>query len=217
VTRPDPSRAGAISTVVVVGLVVLAVVALWPGGPRPAGRWADGPVAAAVPDVELTTLRATAALAPCPTAPAPPTQASAAGALRDVTVPCLGAPGPVDLGAALAGRPALLSLWASWCAPCREELPVLAEYAAGPGAIPVLGVNVRDDPRAALRLLTDLGVTLPSVTDPDAVLAAALDVPPGLPMSYVVRADGSVTRVDPPVPFRTAAEVAAAVDRSLAS
>jgi len=36
-------------------------------------------------------------------------------------------------------------------------------------------------------------------------------------MRYVVRADGSVTRVDPPGPFRPAAEVAAAGDRSLAS
>ena len=35
-------------------------------------------------------------------------------------------------------------------------------------------------------------------------------MPPGLPLSYVVRADGSVARVDPPMPFATADEVAAA-------
>jgi hypothetical protein len=97
--------------------------------------------------------------------------------------------------------------------PCREELPALAEYAARPGAVPVLTVDTRDDPRAALSLLAELRVGLPSVIDADGALRAALDVPPALPASYVVRADGTVTRVDPPTPFRTADEVAAAVER----
>ena len=126
-------------------------------------------------------------------------------------MPCLGTAGQVDLGRALAGRPALLNVWATWCVPCRDELPALAEYAARPDAVPVLGIDVRDDPRAALALLAEIDVTVPSVWDPDGRVAAALDIPPVLPLSYVVRADGTVVRVDPPVPFRTADEVAAAV------
>ncbi len=77
----------------------------------------------------------------------------------------------------------------------------------------VLGVDVRDDPRAALALLDQLDVRLPMVTDPDDVLRGALGIPPGLPMSYLVRADGSVARVDPPIPFGSADDVAAAVER----
>lgn len=209
-TRVGPGRAEIVSIAVVVLLVALGVVALWPrSAEAPAADGAPAaPQAVAVSDAELAPLRAAAGLPACP-APG----AAADGPLSGVTIACLGAEGPVDLGSVAADGPVLLNLWASWCAPCRQELPALAEYAARPGSVPVLLVDVDDDPRAALRTLDELGVALPSALDPGSAVRTALDVPPGLPYSYLARPDGSLGRVDPPTPFGSADDVAAAVAR----
>ncbi|WP_300015163.1 TlpA disulfide reductase family protein [Pseudonocardia sp.] len=204
--RTGAGRAEIVSTVLVLLLVGLAVFALWPRGADQADPTATQRVAVPVGDAELAPLRAAAGLPPCPTGAGGP-----GGPLDGVTVGCLGAAGEVDLGAVTAGGPMLINLWASWCAPCVEELPVLAEYAARPGAVPVLLIDLDDDPRAALRLLDDLDIALPSAVDQGNAVRLALDVPPSLPYTYVVDGGGRPTRVDPPVPFRTADAVAAAV------
>lgn len=197
------------STLAVIVLAVVGVLALWPrADPSSTPSPSAAPPATSAPSdraralstsgPELTGPRVRARLEPCPT---PPPGVAGQGPLAGITVPCLGSPGTVDLAAALAGRRALLNVWASWCAPCREEIPHLAAYAAEPGSIPVIGIDVEDRPTAALALLAELGARYPSVTDPDRALWRALRVPNIIPASFVLEPDGSVQPI-PPVVFR---------------
>ncbi|MGH3983652.1 MAG: TlpA family protein disulfide reductase, partial [Pseudonocardiaceae bacterium] len=96
-----------------------------------------------------------------------------------------------------------------------QEIPVLAQYAARPDAIPVIGIDVQDRPADGLTLLADLGARYPSVTDPDGALQRTLHAPPVLPVSYVLRPDGSVEMINPPQVFRTADQVVRDIERLL--
>jgi thiol-disulfide isomerase/thioredoxin len=69
--------------------------------------------------------------------------------------------------AELRGHPVVVNIWASWCGPCREELPVLQRVSAQMGKqVAFLGLDLQDDKAAALRLLRKLPVTYPSYEDP---------------------------------------------------
>lgn len=176
-------------------LVVAAAVtvAVWPRG--------NGTSAAASPPApSLAADRARAALPAC----VPATDHTTTSALAGIRVTCLADGGPVDLGAMLGGRPALVNVWASWCQPCQRELPVLDTYAGQPGAVRVIGVQVQSPQRDGLDLLASLGVHLPMVFDASGafdnggVAAKALRLPAVLPVSYLVRPDGTATVVRRP-------------------
>jgi thiol-disulfide isomerase/thioredoxin len=211
-------------SMVLLVLVVAGIVAIWPrGGPDdtidtsgPPGSSPSAPLPEE--DADLAALRQRAALQPCPS----PDQDAGrpSGPLAGVTTRCLGAPGVVDLGPALAGRTTLLNLWASWCVPCREEMPVLAAYAERPGSIPVLGVNVKEPASAGLAFMAEIGVHYPSLYDSDAdgepgpgTVQQALRTPPVLPVNYLVHPDGSVERVTDPLVFRSPEQIQTAIDR----
>ena len=106
--------------------------------------------------------------------------------------------------------PVIVDLWATWCQPCQEELPVLDSYAKQPGAVPVVPVLVDSTEADGLELLARLGVRLPSVHDGADALRRQVKAPVGLPATYFVGADGSVRLITDP-PFTAPEQVEKAV------
>ena len=116
------------------------------------------------------------------------------GGLPGLTLPCLGGGPDVDL-AALEG-PMVVNLWAVWCTPCRQELPILQKFQEKHGGtVPMLGIDYNDtQPEQALRLAKETGVTYPLLADPQARLDYKTPFPSlrGLPFLALVDADGKV-------------------------
>ncbi|MEV6322043.1 TlpA disulfide reductase family protein [Nocardia sp. NPDC051787] len=168
--------------------VVALAVAVWPRGDD---AETPTPQATRITSGVSGELRAAAGPADCPA-----TATTGNGPLAGITLACLADGRPVDLAAVLAGKPALLNLWAYWCAPCAQELPYLQQYAQRAGnAITVLTVHSDPDEAKALARLTGLNVKLPGVLDADARVRTAVGAPAVLPVSVLVRADGSVAEV----------------------
>lgn len=112
-----------------------------------------------------------------------------AGGLPATTLPCLG-PGPDVNLAGLRGTPVVLNVWASWCPPCRQEMPYLTDMAAAAGdRLVVLGVDVQDTRTAGAAYAAEVG--LMSVYDETGKTRATLGWA-GPPVTYLVRADGQV-------------------------
>ena len=153
--------------------------------------WPRTPASTTVDEQALTAQRTAAALTPCPREVE--TFAPTKGPFGGLTLTCLADGQPKNLSAMLAGKPAVLNVWASWCEPCRKELPLLQEYAASRGeSITVLTVHSDPHEDRALDLLKSLGIHLPGVSDPDSRVAALVKAPNALPISVLIRADGSI-------------------------
>lgn len=129
-----------------------------------------------------------AALQPCPAQPDRP--ARGGHVLPPLAFDCLGG-GRLDLARA-PGLPTVVNLWASWCTPCREELPLMQQLAtAGEGKVRVVGVVSKDGRSQAVSFAADAGATFPSAFDGQGDLMGTLGLR-GLPYTYLLDPDGSV-------------------------
>ena len=131
-------------------------------------------------------------LVPCPEQP----DAAAQGAelMPALSLDCP-AGGRLDLGRA-PGVPTLVNLWATWCPPCRAELPLLQQFAEDAGdRVRVVGVISKDGEPQAESFADDTGIGFPSAFDGEGRLMGELGLNV-LPFTYFLDADGGLVHTE---------------------
>lgn len=102
---------------------------------------------------------------------------------------------PIAL-ADLKGQVVLINFWASWCGPCRQEMPILDQLyksyqAAG---FTLIGVNVEPNASDADKFLKGTPVTFPILFDPQSMVSKLYEVS-GMPSTIIVDRDGKIAYV----------------------
>ena len=115
----------------------------------------------------------------------------------------------------LRGHPVVINKWASWCGPCRAELPIFQEVSTERGKeIAFLGVNARDKRPTAERFAARYPVPYPSYEDPGEAIARALKAPSNFPVTLFVDAQGE-TVFTHQGGYRSAADLQADIDEHI--
>ncbi len=91
------------------------------------------------------------------------------------------------------GEVVMINFWASWCAPCRQEMPLLDELYTQyqPLGFTILGVNVEEDSTKARKLLKDLPVNFPVLFDNRSEVSKLYNVV-AMPSTVLVDRDGNI-------------------------
>jgi thiol-disulfide isomerase/thioredoxin len=89
------------------------------------------------------------------------------------------------------GRPVFLNLWASWCPPCRAEMPDINAASQNHTDIKFIGISVNDDPSDSVGFVTSAGITYTIGFDVNGDVAYAYDIA-GLPASFIISSDGVI-------------------------
>lgn len=118
--------------------------------------------------------------------PAPPFSVPALN-----TTASLPAGAPIDL-AAFRGRPVVLNFWASWCGPCRREMPAFSDLAATyDGEVAFVGIATQDREKPAADFAREIDVVYPLGYDEGDKLTDAYGIF-GLPSTYFIDGDGVI-------------------------
>jgi thiol-disulfide isomerase/thioredoxin len=118
--------------------------------------------------------------------------------------------------AALRGHPVVINKWASWCGPCRAELPILQQVSTERGKdVAFVGLNAKDKRPSAERFAQRYPVPYPSYEDPGEKIARSIDAPANFPVTLFVDADGKTVFIHQGG-YRSADELDADIEKYLA-
>ena len=95
------------------------------------------------------------------------------------------------------GKPVILNFWASWCAPCREEMPFLEDFwkTNKDSDVVLLGINVMDDREEAEETLKEFGITYLNLYDPEGDIKEKYNLL-ALPVTYFIDKEGSISKIN---------------------
>lgn len=123
--------------------------------------------------------------------PVPLGAGEASGPAADFSLPSRGGP-PLSLSA-LRGQVVLINFWATWCGPCRKEMPLLEQIQKkyAPLGFTMLGINVEEDTTQMESFLRDVPVSFPVLLDPANQVSKLYDVA-AMPSTVIVDRKGNV-------------------------
>ncbi len=95
-----------------------------------------------------------------------------------------------------AGTPVVLNFWATWCGPCRAEMPAIQKAAENYGArVHFVAVNQGEKEAVIQPFVDEFGLTFPIALDVDQAVGSDLYNVTGMPTTFFIDGDGTVQRV----------------------
>jgi cytochrome c biogenesis protein CcmG, thiol:disulfide interchange protein DsbE len=117
----------------------------------------------------------------------PPSSGSPA---KEFDLPVLG--GSQQSLSDLQGTPVVLNFWATWCPPCKEEMPLLERYAQEySGEFVLLGIDYAEEEAVVQRFVDEMGITFPILLDEDGAVSDLYFVR-NYPTTFFIDAEGIV-------------------------
>jgi thiol-disulfide isomerase/thioredoxin len=90
----------------------------------------------------------------------------------------------------LKGEPVIINFWATWCAPCKDEMPLLERYGKKyNGKLVILGVNSEEKADVVKSFINEMGITFPILLDQSGIVSGRYFVK-DFPYTFFVDADG---------------------------
>ena len=95
------------------------------------------------------------------------------------------------------GKPLILNFWASWCAPCRKEMPFLESVwnEHKNGDLVLIGINVMDDKDEAIETLKEFNISYPNLSDSKGDVTNSYDIL-ALPVTYFIDKNGEISKIN---------------------